>query len=139
MSFHFSRTSEERLATCDERLRRIARHALTLGVIDFGILEGHRGQVAQDEAFRTGKSQKRWPNGNHNSIPSLAMDVRPVLPPGVDLWGAAALPYWYMLAGVIMAAGAQLGMSLRWGGDFDSDRDLTEKGFKDLPHFEVRG
>jgi peptidoglycan L-alanyl-D-glutamate endopeptidase CwlK len=44
---------------------------------DCTILEGHRGKEAQNEAVRTGKSKVRWPNGNHNKSPALAVDVAP--------------------------------------------------------------
>lgn len=131
--YSFGRRSEAELATLDADLRRVLRHALERGVIDFGVIEGHREQWAQDEAFRTGKSKLRWPNGRHNAKPSEAADLAP--------WIRGSIPWddprpWYLLAGVILSAAAELGVDLRWGGDWDGDTDLADQSFNDLGHFE---
>ena len=42
------------------------------------------------------------------------------------------------LAGVMEAAARSIDIKIRWGGDFDRDGVLLEKGtFHDLPHFEL--
>lgn len=138
MAFKFGKKSQFQITTCHVDLQRVFARALAAGVIDFSVNEGHRGQEAQDKAVASGASEKRWPTGNHNTYPSNAADLFPVLPAGVGLWTPAALPYWYLLAGVVMTAAAFEGIALRWGGDFNMNRDLTEKEFKDLPHFERR-
>jgi len=49
--------------------------------------------------------------------------------------GKGALCY---LAGVMEAAARSIDIKIRWGGDFDRDGVLLEKGtFHDLPHFEL--
>jgi peptidoglycan L-alanyl-D-glutamate endopeptidase CwlK len=30
------------------------------------------------------------------------------------------------------------GVNVRWGGDWDGDRDIDDQTFDDLPHFEFR-
>jgi peptidoglycan L-alanyl-D-glutamate endopeptidase CwlK len=41
------------------------------------VLCGHRGQEAQDTAFKQGASKLKWPNSKHNKTPSLAVDIAP--------------------------------------------------------------
>jgi peptidoglycan L-alanyl-D-glutamate endopeptidase CwlK len=39
----------------------------------------------------------------------------------------------------MFAAAAELGVSLRWGGDWDGDGSRRDHSFIDLPHFELKG
>ena len=71
----FSERSLKRLASCDPRLQRIAHELIK--EMDVVVLEGHRGQKAQNDAFRRGTSKLRWPNSKHNKKPSRAMDCAP--------------------------------------------------------------
>jgi peptidoglycan L-alanyl-D-glutamate endopeptidase CwlK len=133
----FSRASKDKLATCDERLIFIMEEAIQ--IVDFTVLEGHRGKKAQDEAFRTGKSQRQWPNGNHNKLPSTAVDIVPYLPEVKYDW--KDLIAFGRLMGVVQAIAHRHGIKLRfgldWDGDFRSvDRDPDED-FLDAPHVEV--
>jgi peptidoglycan LD-endopeptidase CwlK len=132
-----SEASKSRLAGCDQRLQDLLNEAIKH--IDFVVLEGHRGQVAQDEAFRTGKSKLRWPNGNHNAFPSRAVDLAPYLPEVKIDW--KDLIAFGRLMGFIHCLAVQRGIKLRfgldWDGDFRSvDRDPDED-FLDAPHIEL--
>jgi peptidoglycan L-alanyl-D-glutamate endopeptidase CwlK len=69
----------------------------------------------------------------HNSKPSLAVDIAPY---PID-W--ADDERFYFLAGIIKAASHQVGVKVRWGGDWDSDDDFHDQTFMDLGHFEIRG
>lgn len=46
-------------------------------VIDLTVQCGHRGQLAQEQAFKDGFSDKHWPDSRHNSLPATAIDVTP--------------------------------------------------------------
>ena len=46
---------------------------------------------------------------------------------------------WYVLAGVVHVAAKDLGVEIRWGGDWDSDFDMTDQQFNDLAHYELAG
>lgn len=74
MPFRFSRRSLANLATCDERLQRLARAAIVNSPHDFTVICGHRNEADQNRAFDEGKSRLRWPNSAHNRTPSLAFD-----------------------------------------------------------------
>ena len=131
----FSIHSKTQLATCDFRLVKVAERAIQ--IIDFKVLEGHRDKLAQDTAVANGFSKVRWPNGMHNKLPSLAMDLAPY---PIDFSNRPkAVARFYLLAGVILAVADELKISLRWGGDWDGDWDLFDQNFNDLGHFEIRG
>lgn len=123
------KASAERLATCHPDLQRLFQAVIER--YDFTVTCGHRGQEEQEEAFRTGRSKVRWPNGKHNTTPSLAVDA---VPYPVD-WND--LNRFYFFAGYVLATAAQMGIEIRWGGDWDGDFNFREEKFADLPHFEL--
>ena len=51
---------------------------------------------------------------------------------------------FYHFSGLMFAACAELlsegkiTHTLRWGGDWDSDKDFNDQSFDDLPHFELK-
>lgn len=127
----FSKESLDKLATCDVRLQKVFNEVIKH--VDCTIIEGHRGQEKQDEYYRTGKSQKKWPNGEHNATPSRAVDAM-VYP--VD-WSDKGTTRQCLFAGFVLGTAKSLGITLRWGGDWDSDYNLREHTLFDTPHFEV--
>ncbi len=131
----FGAASKEELATLHPDLQLVLEDAIQY--FDFSIVEGHRGEAAQNKAFQTGKSKLPWPKGNHNKTPSTAADCAPY---PID-WSdeADAVRRFCYMAGFIMASARRLGIPLRWGADWDKDDDLRdEKGkLRDFPHFEL--
>lgn len=119
----------EALKSCDMRLQLVLNAAIKH--MDFSILEGHRGKAEQDEAYRTGKSKVRWPNGMHNKVPSLAVDIAPF---PIDWSDTERFVYF---AGFIMGVAASHDVKLRWGGDWDRDTEVEDETFRDLGHFEL--
>lgn len=135
----FSNSSLDKLATCDHRLQIVCNDAIQ--IVDFTVLEGHRGKEAQDRAFAEGKSQKPWPTGNHNALPSKAVDVIPYIASLREKYDWNDLIAFGRLAGVLQACAHRRGIKLRFGLDWDGDfhsvnRDPTET-FQDAPHVEV--
>jgi hypothetical protein len=98
---------------------------------DCSILEGHRGKADQDKAVAEGKSKTPWPRSKHNSLPSMAVDAAPYPIDWTDL------KRFYHFAGFVLGMAASMGLRLRWGGDWDGDRDLNDQSSNDLPHFEI--
>lgn len=135
----FSEVSKQRLSTCDPRLQEIANEAIR--VVDFTVLQGHRNQADQDKAFAEGKSKLKWPNGNHNTLPSKAMDIAPVFHdvPGKVDW--KDLIAFGRLMGIMQAIATRKGIKLRFGLDWDNDfRSVDQdpdESFLDAPHVEV--
>ena len=127
----FSAASEARLATCHPDLQRLFHTVVQ--ETDCTILEGHRGEEAQEKAFREGKSKLRWPNGNHNKKPSKAVDAAPFPLDWHDM------DKWLAFAEVVQRHAKELGIALRWGGDWDGKGDRNPSGvLDDLPHYELK-
>lgn len=126
---NFGTKSRTELATAHPDLQRLFNRVID--TFDCVVLEGHRGEAAQEEAVRTGKSKLHWPNGNHNKTPSMAVDVAPY---PVN-WNDTQRFYYF--AGYVKGIAATMGIKIRWGGDWDSDTDLHDQTFFDLPHFEL--
>ena len=123
------KASSERLSTCDQRLQDVVNEVVKY--FDCTVTCGHRNEVDQEEAFRTGKSTVHFPDSKHNSLPSKAMDL---VPYPVD-WND--LKRFYYFAGFVMAIAASKGITLRFGGDWNGDTQVKDNNFNDLPHFQI--
>ncbi len=44
---------------------------------------------------------------------------------------------WALFVGYVLGTASMMGVNLRWGGDWDGDRDLADQDFDDWPHFEL--
>ena len=44
---------------------------------------------------------------------------------------------FYEFAGFVQGIASQLDIDIRWGGNWDSDDELNDQTFFDLPHFEL--
>ena len=110
--------------------------------VDFSIVYGFRNEEEQNRAYVEGHSTKPWPKSKHNGVPSLAIDILPY-PSGwpqdddssKDKMHKTA--HFYYLAGVVMKIANDIGVNLRWGGDWDMDKDFLDQNFDDLAHFEL--
>lgn len=133
MGYKFSELSKKRLATCHLDIQKVMNEAIKTSPIDFTITCGHRGKEEQNQAVKDGFSSKLWPKGNHNAMPSNAVDITPY----PKMWKAPASE-WVMLHNHINATSKRLGIPLRWGGDWDGDGDLTDQKLVDKPHWELK-
>jgi peptidoglycan LD-endopeptidase CwlK len=131
----FGPISLSKLQTCHLDLQVIFFEVIQN--FDCTILEGHRNQEDQDKAFAAGKSQLKYPNGNHNALPSKAVDVAPY---PVDFNDIKEFNYF---AGYVMGVAKKLKdegkiyHSIRWGGDWNRRNEVKENHFNDLCHFEI--
>jgi peptidoglycan L-alanyl-D-glutamate endopeptidase CwlK len=119
---NFSKRSLTNLDECHADLQKVAYECIK--VYDFTIVEGYRGRVEQDLAFREGFSKARFGQSPHNFKPSYAFDAY-TYPIDVHDWRAAN-----RLGEAMLAAAARVNVDLMWGGHF--------MRFKDRPHFELR-
>ena len=145
----FGKTSRDRLDTCHERIQELMNDVIL--DYDCAVLEGFRGELTQNEYYDQGRSKVRWPNGKHNTSPSMAIDVAPWIdgripwPVTPKNWNdpnqrnryVKDLAQFYHFAGYVMSRAAILGIRIRWGGDWDMDHDLRDNKFDDLVHFEL--
>ena len=126
----FSTKSRSKLHTCDERLVDLFNEVVK--GFDCTILEGHRGKKAQNEAFNKGNSKVKFPNGKHNQSPSVAVDVAPY---PID-WSDRDRFHYF--SGYVLGIASQMGLKIRWGGDWDMDTKTKDNKFDDLVHFEIK-
>jgi len=125
----FSEVAEPLKETCDERLQDLFHEVVKHW--DCTVLEGHRDEKAQNEAFEKGRSKVKWPNGKHNSLPSCAVDVAPY-PLEWDNYKR-----FLYFAGFVLGIAAMMGIPIRHGGDWNMNHDPSDERFVDMPHFEI--
>ena len=142
----FSRQSAGRLATCHPDLRRLLNAVLAKR--DTTILEGVRSDARQAELYRQGRSKldgvrrrskhQRKPDGYSHAVDAAPYPVR---------WNTDATEVyadWIAWARVVLETADELGIRVRWGGDWDRDWDRVsdprsdaDQRFNDWPHWEL--
>jgi|TARA_R100000093_G_scaffold69920_1_gene42460 hypothetical protein len=125
----FGKKSKEQLATCNEKLRRVFNEVIK--TVDCSVLEGHRDKDRQDSLYEEGKTKVKYPHGRHNEFLSRAADV---VPYPID-WDDRER--FHLFAGFVLGTAKQMGVLLRWGGDWNINWFVDDNKFDDFPHFEV--
>ena len=136
--FSFGKKSKEKLRTVNGNLCEVCKRALSYGVMDFTIVQGVRSKAEQDRYYELGTSKVRWPNSKHNvrdeNDLARAVDIAPYVNGKVS-WRKE---HCLVLAGLMLGAGKELGVDIRWGGNWDMDGEpVTDQSFDDLGHFEL--
>lgn len=128
---YFGARSKLRLSSCHPHIQDVMNTVIPH--IDFTIIYGFRNEADQTAAFeaRPQRSQVPWPQSTHNTDPSEGIDVAP-FPIAWD-----DRERFTLLAGMILMAAYDLGIVLRWGGDWDRDTEVKDNKFDDLGHFEL--
>ena len=126
----FGKKSRERLATCDPRLQKVFNEVIKH--IDCSVLEGHRGEERQNKLLKEYKTKVAYPKGRHNASPSLAVDV---VPYPID-WHDRER--FHLFSGFVLGMARGMGITLRWGGDWNMNFEVDDNRFDDFPHFELR-
>lgn len=148
MSFKFGAKSEKKLAGVYPPLVRVARRAIEISEVDFGIVQGVRTQDEQDELYTQGRTTEEirkagiknlvgkphmakvtWTR-NSNHLPKSdgyghAIDVGAYLN-GVYQNGdtAAEQALYPKIAEAMKKAAKELGISIKWGPDIGLKTDL---------------
>ncbi len=126
----FSKRSLSRLSECHPDLQFLFKEVVKY--FDCTIICGHRGEEEQNRAFKNNRSKLEYPKSKHNKEPSLAVDV---VPYPVEWKNTKRM---YLFAGYVWATAKRLGIdNLRLGCDWDSDTEINDQTFHDLPHFEL--
>lgn len=132
----FGQQSKDNLATCHPDIQKLFEEVVKN--YDCTILCGHRGEEDQNKAYHEGRSKVMYPNSKHNPFPSEAADVAPYFSDAPHIrWDDKEK--FYHFAGYVQAVADQLNIKIRWGGNWDSDDELHDQTFFDLPHFELGG
>jgi len=115
----FSSSSSAKLQSCHPDLQEL--FYAVIEEYDCSVLEGHRSPERQQQLFDEGMTKTL--NSNHLHDPSRAVDVMPY-PINWD----DALEH-HKFATKVYQKAIQLGIKVRWGGNF--------KSFFDAPHWEL--
>ena len=139
-----SRTSKQRLETCDEDIQRVINLAIKRTCVDFGVAEGHRPVKRQKKLYAQGRTEPgsivTYVDGvnelsEHNYVPSKGIDIYAWVN-GKAVWSGKYMAY---LAGVIMSCASELGINLVWGANWDDDGQLyDDQNFIDAPHYQLK-
>ncbi len=121
MTYKFSQRSEKNLVDVNPALVTVARRALELSPVDFGITEGLRSRERQKQLVAAGASQTM----NSRHLTGHAVDVVAYLGSNIS-W---EWKYYGQIATAFKQAGEELGTAIEWGGDW--------KTLKDGPHFQL--
>jgi len=119
--YKFSNSSKKQYNTLHPDLQKILDIAIQY--YDFSILCGHRNEIDQNVAYKNGTSNLKWPDSNHNTKPSNAVDIAPYPINWEDV------EEFYYLAGIINLIAQLHNIDIKWGGRFSS--------ILDCPHFEL--
>ena len=125
----FGKRSRNNLTTCGKRLQDLFNEVIKH--FDCSVLVGFRDRDGQNTAYASGHSTKKWPDSKHNTKPAIAVDVAPY---PINWEDRERFIYF---GGFVKGCAYQLGIPLRWGGDWDNDTQLSDNNFDDLVHFEI--
>ena len=133
----FSERSLKMLATVHPDLQLLMHEAIKH--FDFAVLEGQRSKERQEELLREG--QTKTLQSKHLLRPSHAIDIAPF---PVDFSNEITnIGTFYYLAGLVMVlaerlyAEKKIANKIRWGGDWNRNKNFKDENFRDLVHFEI--
>ena len=122
----FGKRSKKRLKGVDAKLVNVLNELIK--IMDVTIIEGLRTAKRQEELLAKGATKVKY--SRHMS--GKAVDLAPY---PIDWDDRERFHY---KGGMIRGIGQQLGLKIRWGGDWDSDGEIKDNNFDDLVHVELR-
>ena len=138
----YSAKSRSRLETCHENLQILFNEVVKS--FDCTIVSGHRTREEQAALYAQGRDKPGNIVTTKDGVVELSKHQ------GVDgeepSWAVDATPYpidWadeermVYFAGFVKGVASRMGIKIRWGGDWDSDTETDDEGFRDLPHYEL--
>ena len=131
---YFSERSLEILETLHPDLQKIAHR--TIKRIDFSVTEGHRTKEEHQKKLDHKPkplTQVSWEESKHSLTPSKAGHFDPY---PIDYSDRDS---YHFLAGIILATGWEMGILIRWGGDWNMNWSVRDNNFDDLAHYEIIG
>lgn len=124
--FKLGARSLERLKGVHPDLVKVVKRALELTEYDFSVIEGVRNIETQRAYVEKGVSKTM----NSRHLTGHAVDLYPVGRP--TPWDRC-----HNVAAAMLAAAKELGIHVRWGGDFNENGRSDDESFYDGPHFEL--
>ena len=157
MTHQLSQQSLDRLSGVHPNLQKVVKRAIEISEQDFSVLEGVRSDeqcyinwgkgrtAAQCQAkgvpakyAKPTVAKVTWLNNplssNHRKKPDGYGHAVDLAPYPLD-WND--LTKFDKISKAMFAAAKELGITIRWGADWDNDGKPRERGETDSPHFEV--
>lgn len=129
--------SEKRLEGVNPTLVSIVRRAAKRLPFSLFVVEGLRTRERQAELYAQGRTKpgKKVTWTLHSKhLEGKAVDLAPLINGAID-W--ADLSKFDTIAKAMQDAAKEVGVTVRWGGDWDMDGQPRERGESDSPHFEL--
>ncbi|MCK3654241.1 peptidase M15 [Pasteurellaceae bacterium Macca] len=126
-NFQLSDVSKKNLQGVNARLVAVVKRALAISAVDFRVIEGVRTKERQQQLFKQGATKTL----NSRHLTGHAVDIVP-LP--VDWKNKSAFK---QVANAMFTAADELGIAIRWGGDWNRNGKSEDERFYDGPHFEL--
>ena len=123
--FRFGRRSRKRLEGVDAKLVNVLNELIK--IMDVTVIEGVRSEKRQLELLKKGATKVKY--SKHMS--GKAVDIAPY---PIDWEDRERFHY---MGGMLRGIDQQLGIRVRWGGDWDSDGEIKDNNFDDLVHVEI--
>ena len=123
--YKFGKRSRERLKGVDTRLINVLNELIKM--MDVTIIEGVRTKERQAELLTQGATKVKY----SKHMEGKAVDIAPY---PIDWENRDG---FYYMGGMIRGIAKQLGLKVRFGGDWDSDGDTKDNSFDDLVHVEI--
>lgn len=154
MGYQLGLRSQKNLEGVHTDLVAVVERAIDITTQDFMVIEGVRSKARQRELYGQGRTPSElmavgidqnlaqptkpkvtWTlNSNHFAHADGFGRAVDLVPYPVD-WSSSAK--FDAIAKAMFSAAAQLGISIRWGADWDRDGKPRERGETDSPHFEL--
>lgn len=141
MAFTLSKASLDKLQGVHPKLVDVVKRAIELTKQDFKVLEGVRTPERQKELYAQGRTKPgpkvTWTlTSNHFVNPKTGYGHAVDLVPYPVDW--ETLSKFDAIQKAMFAAAKELGVTIRWGADWDQDGKPRERGESDSPHFEIK-
>lgn len=141
MAFTLSKASLDKLQGVHPKLVDVVKRAIELTEQDFKVLEGVRTPERQKELYAQGRTKPgpkvTWTlTSNHFINPKTGYGHAVDLVPYPVDW--ETLSKFDAIQKAMFAAAKELGVTIRWGADWDRDGKPRERGESDSPHFEIK-
>tara|TARA_R110000765_G_scaffold237295_1_gene339981 strand:- start:408 stop:785 length:378 start_codon:yes stop_codon:yes gene_type:complete len=122
----FGKKSKERLKGVKPKLVNVLNELVK--IMDVTIIEGLRTEARQKELVAQGKSKTKY----SKHLQGKAVDLAPYPINWKDR------ERFHYMGGMVRGIGKQMGVRIRWGGDWDSDGEIKDNSFDDLVHVEIK-
>jgi len=121
----FGSRSRRRLKGVDAKLVNVLNE--TIKLMDITVIEGVRSKKRQAELLKKGATKVKY----SKHMEGKAVDVAPYPIQWDDR------ERFHYMGGIVRGVASQMGVKVRWGGDWDSDGEIKDNNFDDLVHIEL--